>query len=293
MSVEVVYVWARLIHFSAIYLLFGLSIYVECLTPVSFRGESRARTRLWLLFSCLVAGLGALALLLLEAGQMGNGWPDVWNPATWLKVLDTTFGRVWRWQLVLSGVAVYVALFGPLRYKHTALLLLSPLILLCMAFVGHAAMHDGALGAFARFNQAVHLYSSAYWLGCLVPLWLTLAYLKTDRRSEVIRTHVNFSTLGHIAVAGVIASGMVNIDLVLGKWPFHWASPYQRLLLLKIILVGLMLLLALMNRYVLVPAINRNSERANKIFGRAVALEIVFGVGVLALVSVFATLAPV
>lgn len=293
MSVHAAYVLVRLVHFGAIYLLFGLSVYTECLTPASFRGECRARTRTWLLSSSLVAGLGALALLLLQAGQMGNGWSDAWDPVTWLAVLGTAFGQVWRWQLVLSGLAVCVALFGPLQYRHAALLLLSILILLCMAFVGHAAVHEGALGVLARFNQAVHLYAGAYWLGCLVPLWLTLSYLKTDRRSEVIRTHVKFSTLGHIAVAGVIVSGMINIDLVLGKWPFHWASPYQRLLLLKMLLVGLMLLLALMNRYVLVPAINRNSERANKVFGRAVALEILLGIGVLALVSAFATLAPV
>ncbi|MEO6985039.1 MAG: copper homeostasis membrane protein CopD [Paralcaligenes sp.] len=293
MSVHAAYVLVRLIHFSAIYLLFGLSVYTEWLTPVSFREQCRDRTRAWLLFSSVIAALGAVALLLLQAGQMGNGWSDVCKPATWLAVLGTEFGHVWRWQLVLSGLAAGVALFGPQRYVHTALLLLSPLILLCMAFVGHAAIHQGTLGVLARFNQAVHLYTGAYWLGCLVPLWLTLGYLKTDYRSAVVRTHITFSTFGHIAVAGVIVSGIVNVGLVLGTWPFDWASIYQRLLLIKIMLVALMILLALMNRHVLMPAMDRNSERANRMFGRTVALETLLGIGVLALVSAFATLAPV
>ncbi|GAB2909674.1 copper homeostasis membrane protein CopD [Paralcaligenes ginsengisoli] len=293
MSLDGVYIVTRWIHFSALYLMFGISIYVECLTPGAFRPASRSRTRLMLHGCTIVACVCAGVLLCLQAGQMGNGWPDAFDPSTWLAVLGTSFGRVWRWQLGLSGLALLCVLTGLGRQRHGILPVLSTLMLLCMAFVGHAASHKGYVNAIAGVNQAVHLFSGAYWLGCLIPLLWTMAYLKTAHRQDVIRTHIRFSSIGHFAVIAVVVSGLVNIGLVLGAWPLQWSSIYQRLLLVKIMLVGLMTLLALVNRYVLVPRMNSDSTNAVNMFARLVGVEIALGLGVLGLVSWFATLEPV
>ena len=41
--------------------------------------------------------------------------------------------------------------------------------LLLSAGVGHAAMHDGLLGALQRTDHAVHLFCVASWFGGLLP----------------------------------------------------------------------------------------------------------------------------
>ncbi|MBF4190148.1 CopD family protein, partial [Serratia ureilytica] len=49
-------------------------------------------------------------------------------------------------------------------------------------------------------------------------------------------------------------TGIVNSLIILGGWPLNLSSPYQRLLLLKTALVALMVMVALANRYAIVPA---------------------------------------
>lgn len=292
MSLAAVYIGTRFVHFVSLYVLLGAGVYVECLTPAAARGWSRGRTwpllRACALAACVCAGL----LLCLEAGQMGSGWPDVRDPATWRAVLGTAFGAVWRWQLGFSVAAALCVLAAPPRWRQRALLPLAALMLGCMAFVGHAASHTGGKAEIAGAVQLVHLYAGAYWLGGLPALWLTLDGLRTLRRSDTVRTHMRYSMAGHFAVALVVASGAVNTGLVLGAWPWHWSSLYQRLLSMKIALVAAMALAALANRYVLVPRMRRGSEASVRWFAVLVVLEILLGLLVLALVSWFATLEP-
>jgi putative copper resistance protein D len=292
MSLASVYIGTRFVHFVSLYVLLGTGIYVECLTPRAARGWSRTRSEPMLRACALAACVCAVLLLCLEAGQMGNGWSDVRDPSTWRAVLGTAYGRVWRWQLGFSVAAALCALAGTWRWRRPALLWLAAAMLGCMAFVGHAASHTGPLALLAGTVQLAHLYAGAYWLGCLPILWLTLGGLDDGRRADVVRAHMRFSTAGHVAVAVVIASGAINTGLVLGTWPWHWASLYQFLLSLKIALVALMALAALVNRYVLVPRMRRESAAGARWFGRLVLTEITLGLLVLVLVSWFATLEP-
>ncbi|OWT54780.1 copper homeostasis membrane protein CopD [Candidimonas nitroreducens] len=292
MSLASVYIGTRFVHFVSLYVLLGTGIYVECLTPRAARGWSRARSEALLRACALAACVCAFLLLGLEAGQMGSGWPDVHDPSTWRAVLGTAYGRVWRWQLGFSVAAAVCALAGARPWRRPALLWLAAAMLGCMAFVGHAASHTGEQAVLAGAVQLAHLYAGAYWLGGLPVLWLTLEGLNDGRRAAVVHTHVRYSWAGHVAVALVIASGAVNTGLVLGTWPWHWASLYQLLLSLKIALVALMALAAVVNRYVLVPRMRLDSAAAARWFGRLVLTEITLGLLVLALVSWFATLEP-
>lgn len=292
MSLASVYIGTRFIHFVSLYVLLGTGIYVECLTPRAARSWSRARSEPMLRVCALAACVCAVLLLCLEAGQMGSGWADVRDPSTWRAVLGTAYGRVWRWQLGFSVAAALCALAGAWRWRRPVLLWLATAMLGCMAFVGHAASHTGQEAVLAGVVQLAHLYAGAYWLGSLPILWLTLGGLDDGRRADVVRTHVRFSAAGHAAVAVVIASGAINTGLMLGTWPGHWASLYQLLLSLKIALVALMALAAVVNRYVLVPRMRRESAAGARWFGRLVLTEITLGLLVLALVSWFATLEP-
>jgi putative copper resistance protein D len=163
-----------------------------------------------------------------------------------------------------------------------------------MAFIGHAAMHAGILGIAHRVNHALHLLAAGYWFGSLLPLLLCLRYLPQPQwRSDAIATLIRFSRWGHVAVVLVIATGIINSLIILGRWPVDLGSAYQRLLLVKVGLVALMVMVALANRYVIVPAMRTTPNLAQRGVVIACWLEVALGAAVLLLVSLFATYAPV
>ena len=100
-----------------------------------------------------------------------------------------------------------------------------------------------------------------------------------------------FSGVGHVAVAIVLLTGIVNTMLILGGLPTNFASPYQLLLAIKIALVLLMIGVALVNRYVAVPRLARTPWALRGIV-IGTCTEMLLGGIVVALVSAFATFDP-
>jgi copper resistance protein D len=101
-----------------------------------------------------------------------------------------------------------------------------------------------------------------------------------------------FSSTGHIAVALVIATGIVNTVLVLQRWPTDFTSTYQMLLVAKIACVAGMTGLALMNRYLFVPGVLTQPDRAIIQIRNGTYAELALGAGVLALVAFLGILDP-
>lgn len=102
---------------------------------------------------------------------------------------------------------------------------------------------------------------------------------------------MRFSRYGHLAVAGVILTGMANIVLIQG-WVLPWHSAWGKMLLVKCALVVMMVVIALVNRYVLVPRFRSGDGREQRYFIRMTQSEVVLGALVLAAVSLFATWEP-
>ncbi|MFZ1875056.1 MAG: copper homeostasis membrane protein CopD [Chania sp.] len=293
MTLATLFTLCRFAHFAAVMLMFGISLFTALLAPQRFSPLIIRDLHPLLLVSTWFAALTALLMLAVQAGLMGEGWGDTWQMAIWWAVLGTTFGEAWRWHLAVALLAL-LALRLPDPKRANVLTGCSVLLLISMAFIGHAAMHDGALGLAHRFNHALHLLAASYWFGCLLPLLVCLRYLSQPQwRSDALATLIRFSRWGHVAVALVILTGIVNSLMILGHWPLNVDSAYQRLLLLKIALVALMVLVALVNRYVIVPTMHSTPTLAQRGLVMACWCEVVLGASVLLLVSLFATYAPV
>ncbi|CAI0713479.1 Inner membrane protein YebZ [Serratia proteamaculans] len=293
MSLATLFVLCRFVHFAAVMLMFGSSLFTALLSPQRLSPYLSRDVRPLLVSCTWLAGLSAVALLAIQAGQMGDGWADTWQLDVWWAVLGTTFGEVWRWHLGISLLALLSLWLAEPR-RTQLLALLSTLLLVSMAFIGHAAMHEGALGVLHRFNHALHLLAAGYWLGSLLPLLVCLRYLaQPQSRSDAVTTLIRFSRWGHLAVALVVLTGVINSLIILGSWPLDVDSPYQRLLLFKTALVALMVMVALANRYAIVPAMSSMPQLAQRGLVLACWIEVGLGAGVLLLVSLFATYAPV
>lgn len=281
----------RFVHFVAIMVAMGCAISAGGLAPASFK-HALAR-RLWPLWRvALIANVvSAGTMLAIQGGMMASGWPDVVSPSIWQAVLTTQFGGVWLWQILLSVISLVVFLLKP--YRATALLLVLLLAqMVLLAGVGHAVMAEGVRGIFQRINHATHLLSAAWWMGGLLPLLMCMRMAQKPRwRESAIRAMMRFSRYGHLAVALVIVTGIINTLLIAGvPWPLD--SRYLNMLWVKAGLVAVMVAIALYNRYVLVPRFNAQHSGAQCQFITLTKVEWILSLLVVASVSLFATWEP-
>ncbi|HII4350209.1 TPA: copper homeostasis membrane protein CopD [Enterobacter cloacae] len=282
------YIGVRFIHFGALMLVFGNALYSVWFAPSSLHRLMSRRFQSQQKVAALVGLAAAFLMFMLQGGLMGNGWGDVFAPQVWFSVMGTRFGGVWLWQMILAAMMVGAAWLAPLK---GSLLLLAMGQLILLAGVGHAAMNDGPMGALQRLNYAFHLICAATWLGGLLPLLFCMRLAKGRWQNAAIFTMMRFSRVGHYAVAGVLLTGVINTLMILGVH-IPWQAGYVRFLLFKCALVTLMVVIALANRYFLVPRFRPETGRAQKIFIRMTQAEVVLGALVLATVSLFATWEP-
>ena len=282
---------ARFVHYAAAIQFFGGSVFYVLLIPAGLRPALLKPTRIIELVDALLLFLSGIAWLMAEAGTIGDGPQDALNPSVIGSVLtDTEFGHVWGPRLALAVLAM-LATLPRADWARWVALGLATLLLGSLGLVGHGAIDSGLLGLLNETSQALHLLSSGFWLGALLPLLYLLALFRdpvlAPKADAALR---RFSGLGHLAVAILLLSGVANTWFVLGS-SIDLAAPYQQLLLVKIGLAGTMCLVAIVNRYVFMPHIPGGGPGARQLALGTVA-EMVLSAAILALVAVIGMLSP-
>ncbi|EHZ0253123.1 copper homeostasis membrane protein CopD [Salmonella enterica] len=290
MMLTFVWITLRFIHFASLMLVYGCALYGAWLALASIR---RLMTRRFLHLQRHAAAwsvISAAFMLAIQGGLMGGGWPDVFSVSVWGAVLQTRFGAVWIWQIILALVTLAVVVIAPVKMQRR-LLILTVAQFILLAGVGHATMRDGVVGTLQQINHALHLLCAAAWFGGLLPVVYCMRMAQGRWRQHAISAMMRFSRYGHFFVAGVLLTGIGNTLFITG-FTAIWQTTYGQLLLLKCALVVLMVAIALTNRYVLVPRMRQENPRTDLWFVRMTQIE--WGVGgiVLAIVSLFATLEP-
>lgn len=286
-----IHIALRFSHFLALMLLAGVGICCAWLSTGDFR-TVMSRRLMWLWLPVGVINLvSTLLILTVQGGLMGQGWGDVFRPAVWAAVLNTRFGAVWLWQIVLGAITLAVIVLRPYRLAPL-LVCLAAFQLIVLADTGHATMHEGFPGLMHRLNHGLHLLSVAWWVGGLLPLLVCMRMAhKPHWREAAITAMMRYSRYGHLAVAVAIFTGLVNSLMILGwRWPWH--SDYVQLLMAKIALVMLMVMIALTNRYLLVPRFSRTDAGAQRAFVLMTQFEMVLAALAILSVSIFATREP-
>src|ERR1700736_3108191 len=115
------------------------------------------------LAASLVALISAIALLLCQAAAMaGSPAAAAEYAAVSAVLLETRFGRVWCWHLLLAAILVLACLGRQLW--RPVVLLLSLGLLASLGWVGHATMGEGAALVGHELNQTGHLLAAGVWL---------------------------------------------------------------------------------------------------------------------------------
>ncbi len=283
------YITLRFGHFISLMLAFGCVLYGAWWAPVPLRRVLMLRFYPLLRPLPLIGAISTLALYLLQGGMMGEGWTDVWRPAVWQAVAGTRFGGVWIWQILLAWIALAVVWIRPRHGARQLVALLAAQLLL-----------SAGVGA-RRYARWSHRRAAADKPRCAsllrrqlvrrsVALYLLPAPGAGRWRPAAVYTMARFSRYGHLAVAGTIASGALNALLIQGG--LIGASPWGRMLLIKCALVAGMVVIALVNRYVLVPRMSASGSQAESLILRTTQAEIGLGALALLAVSLFATWEP-
>ncbi|RMC93233.1 copper resistance protein CopD [Aquitalea palustris] len=235
--------------------------------------------------------LATLCALPLHNAILADSWADSWQISSLAMLAgESSIGRAWCWQLAAALLLVLSGHAGQRAGAAPVTALLATALLASLTLSGHAAMNEGWLGVVHQLNDLLHLLAAAAWLGAL-PLVLQLMRQTGPWRQPAMQALIRFSTAGHALVAVVILTGLGNFYLINGSLLPDGFSAYTILLGLKLLAVLGMVLLAVFNRYYLVPRM-RDKRSAIPWFIRAVNMQIALCLLALALLACLGTLDP-
>ena len=291
---------SRFVHFAALLFAFGVSFF-----PIyAFSGEERtfgmgSSFKTGLLSASLIAFASGCSWLMFTAATMSDSLSEALSPSATTTVLEeTAFGRVWTVHL---GLIITLCILAALnrsgrRPSKIVLMALCGVCLASLAGTGHTRDQDGLAFLVRVSADGAHLLAAGAWLGGLAALFAVLSSKLTLDHSggEIEHLLKRFSGMGYGAVAVLVGTGLVNTWYLVPYLTQLPASLYGQLLIIKLGLFALMLFLAALNRFWLVPALA--GPHADKSLFRLrthVIGEQLLGILIIALVSVLGTLAPV
>jgi copper resistance protein D len=294
------FIACRLVHFVSVMVAFGgtaFRLYALGAGAQDLVAVLDAHLRRVLLVAAILALMSALLLLPFVGSRMTGSASAAldWKIISTV-LLDTSFGRVWRWRLLIAAIFVLVCAVRSMQTSYRVAL--SALLLASLGWVGHAAAEPGGAALGHEINQSAHLLAAGIWLGGLVPLaWLVAQALrsKSQRWFMLLREALpQFSHMGYGAVAFVALTGIVNTVLLVGSFDGLTGTPYGRLLLIKIALFLLLVGVAIINRLILMPRIGRegNASTGTAALLWTVSIEQLLGLAIIAVASVLGTLPP-
>ncbi|RFA27937.1 hypothetical protein CAI21_13510 [Alkalilimnicola ehrlichii] len=157
------------------------------------------------------------------------------------------------------------------------------LVIASLTVTGHAGVYDALIG---RSLIAIHLVGAAYWLGALWPLLLIVRAGEHARAGAILE---RFGVIAMFLVGALVLAGVVLSVLLLGSLAALWQTAYGITLMIKLALVAVLLLLAALNRFRLVPGLIAGDGQAAGALRGAIALEIVLALLILLTTAILTT----
>jgi copper transport protein len=203
----------------------------------------------------------------------------------------TIIGKAWIATQVAAlafAVATVARLFWKSFWLERITLGLGLIVLAVVSVTGHAV--DDSLPIYTQLSFPIHTIAGLTWLGGLLGLvwWM---FTGRDKPPEVARRlSERWSLVAKIAMLIVLASGLVMAWENVGSFPNLLATPYGRLLTLKLALLCAVLLLALSLARYLTQKDDPKFDVAW--YGKIGAIEAGCGLALLFLAGWIATITP-
>jgi putative copper resistance protein D len=276
--IDVASVILRAAGFIALFQAAGLAIFLAL-----FQGGISESTVAALRRTGLAAAIAALVLVAahfaLEPARLGGELAAIGDPALRDMVLASSLANAFTWRA--SGLVLLVIGFAlPTHSARFVALPGATLALFAFTQTGHTTTHSPPwlLGALLF----VHITAAAFWFGSLLPLRRIAVQEPPSSAGRLVEA---FSALAVKVVPLLALAGMALAILLLGNGR-NLATPYGRLLLLKVVLFSVLMLLAALNRWRYGPALASGAPRAATAFGATVVAEIILISALLAATAV-------
>jgi copper resistance protein D len=209
----------------------------------------------------MLVALASVLELLLRALDMGGGILSNVAGALPSMLLETRYGTIWFVRIAFIALVVLGWRFWPRTTWSTGIRLLAAVaIALTRSLSGHAA--DWGDVTLAVLMDWLHLLAISVWIGGLLVIGFVLraALTPTSNQDAALGFALiarRFSILATVSVVGLLTTGLLHPRLQLMSFSTLFRIPYGWTLLTKLSLVLLMLLLAALNRYYLLPRLGR------------------------------------
>jgi putative copper resistance protein D len=252
---------ARLLHYAAVITLAGVSFFPLYAYAFAEPKELFRRRQAVLLSAAVGALLSGLLWFVFSVANMSGTMAGIADQEMlWTVLNETTFGSIWMARMVLAVIILTVMAARPFWAatlgRDLIMACLTAVLLASLAGTGHAQIEEGWMSLVHVGSDAAHLLAAGAWLGGLVPLgFILLDHSMRDGAPivDVDRILLRFSSMGYVAVATLIASGLVNSWFLIGSLSSLLKTLYGQFLLAKLALFAAMLALAAANRFWLVP----------------------------------------
>jgi len=276
---------ARAAYFAAALLLFGstaLMLLIRARLPHIPRvGLPRLR---W--SALALALIAAILWFVLATAQMAGDPVAALKLATLAQAAsDTLFG--WGF---LARLAALMLLGAALIFRRdAAALAASGVALAAPALTSHAATTSPAhFAAIGITMDAVHLFTAGFWIGGLAVL--AALFARRAAQADLLLVLGLFSEWAMMAVLLLAMTGLIDGAQILLGTPGRASPLYLGVLGLKLACVAAMLILAVLNRFRLMPNLIAGDAEAR--LKRNIALELGLGLAAIALAGLLGQLAP-
>ena len=239
-------------------LILALAVAAVWLAPPFSPPDARRRSRL-LLAMVIVTLLCAGIDLVLRSAVMADVVPaEAWGFVP--RVLThSDYGYYWMWRAGAWVVLLLVSMMVLIRGWNMAsawVLLIAVLVIMSLVSVTHHAGENG-FWTVANIVNWFHLAGISAWGGAVVCYALVVMPV-LRRHAGVQQTAVaaqRLSTLATVALVVVLLSGLFNCWQQMNEFRQLWTTDYGRVLSIKLVLVGVMMFIGAMNRFVWVPEV--------------------------------------
>ncbi|WP_193161769.1 CopD family protein [Microbulbifer hainanensis] len=246
-------------------------------------GDVANQVKRYLLPGCIAGLLLSAIGLFIQVGAFAeSGLSGMFDPVYLSILWQSPAGSVALTQslgFVAAGLAALLLLRRQRRSAAVLWLLAATLLLLPFGWRGHTAEASPLLGP----ALSLHAGIAALWIGALYPLWCL------NRNGEPRQIRHGMEQFGRLAawlVALLVFCGAWILYALLGSFAPLVQSSYGLALCVKLLLVGVLLLLAAQNKWRLVPQLPATTARLS----RSIRAEILLGAIILLLTALLSTL---
>lgn len=210
------------------------------------------------------------AAVLADAGQFGA--------TLHLVAFDTRFG------MVMLTRAVLIALWFAALDRRALVITLALLDIAALALLGHGAASP--MPSFGAIVLGWHIGAASLWLA-----GMAAALFGIVRQRDGVTALRGFAPLGLSCVSVLLITGLLNLQIVTGNIMAAFAGLYGAILIAKLLCFAAMLGLAAVNRFALLPQLERPGMAAHHAM-LALAAETVLGCVVVGLAALLSSMPP-